>query len=169
MVKWPFKGLSDLQLGDTKVTLNHLIFLINLLVNPNFKRMVGLFGKRPFVELIDLRLGLFLGGIFHQKFPHRREIPWKVLCMRILMWWCLPDVVFSDINMYIYIYLYICFAKKLAELKMKKWILYEASKKCDVLCWWQTVYTNETKKWRQWNKIIFRFSIFRQCFLHTTG
>ena len=24
MVKWPFKRLSDLQLGDTKVTLNHL-------------------------------------------------------------------------------------------------------------------------------------------------
>ena len=25
MVKWPFKGLSDLQLGDKKVTLNHLV------------------------------------------------------------------------------------------------------------------------------------------------
>ena len=24
MVKWPFQGLSDLQLGDQKVTLNHL-------------------------------------------------------------------------------------------------------------------------------------------------
>ena len=24
MVKWPFQGLSDLQLGDKKVTLNHL-------------------------------------------------------------------------------------------------------------------------------------------------
>ena len=25
MVKWPFKGLSDLQLGNQKVTLNHLV------------------------------------------------------------------------------------------------------------------------------------------------
>ena len=25
MVKWPFKGLSDLQLGDKKATLNHLV------------------------------------------------------------------------------------------------------------------------------------------------
>ena len=26
MVKWPFKGLSDLQLGNQKVTLNHLVY-----------------------------------------------------------------------------------------------------------------------------------------------
>ena len=26
MVKWPFKGLSDLQLGDKNVTLNHLVY-----------------------------------------------------------------------------------------------------------------------------------------------
>ena len=25
MVKWPFKGLTDLQLGNQKVTLNHLV------------------------------------------------------------------------------------------------------------------------------------------------
>ena len=25
MVKWPFQRLSDLQLGDQKVTLNHLV------------------------------------------------------------------------------------------------------------------------------------------------
>ena len=25
MVKWPVQGLSDLQLGDKKVTLNHLV------------------------------------------------------------------------------------------------------------------------------------------------
>ena len=25
MVKWPFQGLSDLQIGDKKVTLNHLV------------------------------------------------------------------------------------------------------------------------------------------------
>ena len=28
MVKtWPFKGLSDLQLGDRRITLNHLVFI----------------------------------------------------------------------------------------------------------------------------------------------
>ncbi len=26
MVKWPFQRLSDLQLGDKKVTLNHLVY-----------------------------------------------------------------------------------------------------------------------------------------------
>ena len=25
MVKWPFQGVSDLQLGDEKGTLNHLV------------------------------------------------------------------------------------------------------------------------------------------------
>ena len=28
MVKWPFQRLSDLQLGDQKVTLNHLVVLL---------------------------------------------------------------------------------------------------------------------------------------------
>ena len=27
MLKWPFQGLSDLQLGDEKVTLNHLVLV----------------------------------------------------------------------------------------------------------------------------------------------
>ena len=26
MVKWPFQRLSDLQLGDKKVTLNHVVY-----------------------------------------------------------------------------------------------------------------------------------------------
>ena len=30
MVKWPFKGLSDLQLGDKKVTLNHLVDIYSI-------------------------------------------------------------------------------------------------------------------------------------------
>ena len=34
MVKWPFQGLSDLQLVDQKVTLNHLAN--NLSKNPDF-------------------------------------------------------------------------------------------------------------------------------------
>ncbi len=34
MVKWPFQGLSDLQLGDQKVTLNHLVR--TLLLTPWF-------------------------------------------------------------------------------------------------------------------------------------
>ena len=29
MVKWPFQRLSDLQLGDKKVTKNHLVFVIS--------------------------------------------------------------------------------------------------------------------------------------------
>ncbi len=28
MVKWPFQGLSDRQLGDQKVTLNHLVYIL---------------------------------------------------------------------------------------------------------------------------------------------
>ena len=49
--KWPFlgwlsdplKGLSDLQLGDEKVTLNHLVHMISHLLHPIFTAEIGEF------------------------------------------------------------------------------------------------------------------------------
>ena len=32
MVEWPFKGLNDIQLGDKKVTLNHLVYMMDTIV-----------------------------------------------------------------------------------------------------------------------------------------
>ena len=46
MVKWPFKRLSDLQLGDQKVTLNHLdsaVSLFSSIFNYNFSCCFMLF------------------------------------------------------------------------------------------------------------------------------
>ena len=40
----PFKGLSDLQLGDEKVTLNHLalvVFLLNTVDGRNHEEILG--------------------------------------------------------------------------------------------------------------------------------
>ena len=44
MVKWPFKGLSDLQVGNQKVTLNHLVFwelLMNLCSKPSLNQLLN--------------------------------------------------------------------------------------------------------------------------------
>ena len=43
MVKWPFKGLSDLQLGNQKVTLNHLVLVVTFTVGI----WMCFFGGRP--------------------------------------------------------------------------------------------------------------------------
>ena len=45
----PFKGLSDLQLGDEKGTLNHLEFIIYLVVchNPTEKNIAPDIGSFP--------------------------------------------------------------------------------------------------------------------------
>ena len=32
MVKWPFQRLSDLQLGDKKATLNHMVYTVYIYI-----------------------------------------------------------------------------------------------------------------------------------------
>ena len=50
----PFKGLSDLQLGDEKVTLNHLAHLFNICRIPLLKATFG-FTTGIFEGLLDFK------------------------------------------------------------------------------------------------------------------
>ena len=42
----PFQGLSDLQLGDKKVTLNHLLFVVSSPLLPFLMNLTSLFLKK---------------------------------------------------------------------------------------------------------------------------
>ena len=59
MVKWPFQRLSDLQLGDEKVTLNHLEDSIPNSTPPkNHRTKESTFEKEGFVVIGMSELGL---------------------------------------------------------------------------------------------------------------
>ena len=92
MVKWPFKGLSDLQLGDQKVTLNHLavnvvLFFLSLPAKSPLVRHATGFLPWDFFSSLHF---IFFGGERNPKRPWRKltaSLPLKIGAWKIKKSW----------------------------------------------------------------------------------
>ncbi len=70
MVKWPFQGISDLQLGDKKATLNHLVWIYcqNLPGLPISHMEIAIgFVFRDSLWQVQLSSGLYTASSFLEK------------------------------------------------------------------------------------------------------
>ena len=114
MVKWPFQRLSDVQLGDKNVTLNHLVLVLVFIPQSIARfREIASFSRKArhsrapwFWDQIQMHVIYIYTPLMFNSSPLKHD-GWKITFL--LVWQNLSGYLNFPGSMYIYIYIiYMC-------------------------------------------------------------